>query len=529
MVTAATLPTPIRPDRLWAALDGFDSEKRLYLVRGFSKGFEIPSTIISDPPKFGYTNHLSATQEFEVVQRKLDKEALLGRIRGPFSSPPFNDFIVSPLGVVPKKEPGHYRLIHDLSFPKNNSVNSHIDPSFSTVHYELLDVCVEKVRALGSGCFIAKADLKDAFRIIPIHPSNYRLLGFTWNSAYYYDCMLPMGCSVSCAIFEELSSAIQWILTSKLAVEHMSHILDDFIFFGSDFSVCDRYLQTFLSLSQSLNLPIKEEKTVRPSTLVSLHGIEVNTRTLELCLPWDKVVTTREKLSLMVKKKKVRLKVLQSLIGSLAFACRAIAPGRTFLRRLIDLTSGVSRTNHFIRLNTEARKDIAAWLTFLSDFNGTYMSLPSDWSSSKTLNLYSDASGTGFAAVCGTMWLQGTFPTSWSHHHIAIKELLPIVLAIAVWGPSLSTKRILFHCDNMSIVHILNDMTSKDKFIMVLVRKLVLFSLTHNILIRSSHIPGKHNVICDLLSRFQLRKALQTAPWLDPQPQPINQDWVNWL
>ena len=71
---------------------------------------------------------------------------------------------------------------------------------------------------------MAKADLKYAFRIMPIHPSDYHLLGFKWNDHYYFDMVLPMGCSVSCKLFEELSQAIQWILTSLFKVVHVPHI-----------------------------------------------------------------------------------------------------------------------------------------------------------------------------------------------------------------------------------------------------------------------------------------------------------------
>lgn len=52
------------------------------------------------------------------VLEKLRKEVALGRMGGPFPAAPFDDLVVSPLGVVPKKEPGKFRLIHHLSFPK---------------------------------------------------------------------------------------------------------------------------------------------------------------------------------------------------------------------------------------------------------------------------------------------------------------------------------------------------------------------------------------------------------------------------
>ena len=56
---------------------------------------------------------------------------------------------------------------------------------------------------------------------------------------------------------------------------------------------------------------------------------------------------------------------------------------------------------------------------------------------------------------------------------------------------------------------------------MQLVRHLVRASLTHNILFSAEHVPGRHNVIPDLLSGFQFQRAALLAPWLDTAPTAI--------
>ena len=61
----------------------------------------------------------------------------------------------------------------------------------------------------GRGSTLAKTDIKSAFRIIPVHPSNYQLLGFKWKGNWYVDHCLPMGCSSSCRIFEEFSCSLE--------------------------------------------------------------------------------------------------------------------------------------------------------------------------------------------------------------------------------------------------------------------------------------------------------------------------------
>ena len=59
--------------------------------------------------------------------------------------------------------------------------------------------------------FLAKTDIKIAFRIIPILPRDYDLLGFFWQGKYYYDRVMPMGCASSCRTFEMFSTAIEWV------------------------------------------------------------------------------------------------------------------------------------------------------------------------------------------------------------------------------------------------------------------------------------------------------------------------------
>jgi hypothetical protein len=196
----------------------------------------------------------------------------------------------------------------------------------------------------------------------------------------------------------------------------------------------------------------------------------------------------------------------------------SIRPGRAFLRRLINLTLGVTKQHYHIRLNAEARADINCWLQFLQQHNGVTLFINNTWLSSEAIKLYSDAAGSkGFAIVFGSMWVAGPFPDSWAQFHITIKELYPIVLAICLWGHTLANKKVMFNTDNMACVHIINSQTSKDTLVMKLVRLLVSQALKHNLLVRATHVPGAHNVIPDLLSRFQFQKARATAPWLQKE------------
>ena len=117
----------------------------------------------------------------------------------------------------------------------------------------------------------------------------------------------------------------------------MSHILDDFIFFGPfGSSKCATVLESSATLADSLNIPLRTDKTVLPSRVVFLHGIEIDTNHMQMRLPHDKPLDARSKIDGAYKCKKVALRQMQCLIGTLNFACKVITAGRTFLRRLID-------------------------------------------------------------------------------------------------------------------------------------------------------------------------------------------------
>ena len=106
------LPTPVSPKFLDNLLQGYDKDKREYLVQGFSFGFHLNSKGMSVSSQS--TNLKSALENAKIVQEKLNKELLKDRIAGPSDSPPFSNFVCSPIGAVPKKQSGKFRLIHHL-------------------------------------------------------------------------------------------------------------------------------------------------------------------------------------------------------------------------------------------------------------------------------------------------------------------------------------------------------------------------------------------------------------------------------
>ncbi len=63
---------------------------------------------------------------------------------------------------------------------------------------------------------------------------------------------------------------------------------------------------------------------------------------------------------------------------------------------------------------------------------------------------------------------------------------------------------------------------------MSMVRKMVVLGILHNVNFTSVHIPGRHNVVADLLSRFSFQKVRKVAPWLDVEATKFPGKWLPW-
>lgn len=511
-------------------LDGYDNSLTQFLEKGFSKGF--PLHYQGAYKSFIGKNLVSALSNRSAVDTKIAKELAASRLAGPFDKPPFQQFWVSPLGVVPKKVPGEFRLIHHLSYPHGASVNDGIHHEHSTVSYSTIDDAIKLIKQLGPGCFMAKTDIKNAFRLLPIRPQDYPLLGMVWKESYYYDRCMPMGCSSSCSTFEKFSTAVQWIAQNKLNIHCMLHLLDDFFLAARSEKLCKDQLDLFLCLCNYLGIPMAPEKTCGPSTNMSFAGIELDTLLSEARLPSEKIEKCKSHILEFIGRKKVTLKEIQSLNGLLNFACSVVRPGRAFLRRLIDLTIGIKSQHHFIRLNKEIKKDLNLWLSFLSNFNGKSFFIDDMWQSSHHLNLFTDAAGAlGFGALFGSHWCYGKWPDNWVNTNIAILEFFPIVLSLHLWGADMRNRSILFYTDNEALVHVINKQSCKDKTLMVFVRSLVLLCLQFNIMFKAKHISGVKNNLADALSRLQVQKFRQLAPTsMDQSPTdiPVRLQPENW-
>ena len=105
--------------------------------------------------------------------------------------------------------------------------------------------------------------------------------------------------------------------------------------------------------------------------------------------------------------------------------------------------------------------------------------------------------------------------------NITLLKLYPIYITLEMCGGLIENKCILLHTDNIAVMYILNNFTSRDKQIMTLVRLLVSTCTKYNILIQAKHVKGVDNKIPDMISCQQVQKALELAPYPQNNPDQV--------
>ena len=174
----------------------YPKEQRQFLLNGFTKGFDIgyqgPKIRSSKSENIPFTIGNEAE-----LWNKVMKEVKLGRYAGPFKDIPFNNFIQSPIGLVPKEGGKKTRLIFHLSYDfgiEEESLNYFTPEELRSVKYKDLDHAVRLSLELKNlknrsklqedddnisdteGIFYGKTYLTSAFRILPLSPDCFYLL-----------------------------------------------------------------------------------------------------------------------------------------------------------------------------------------------------------------------------------------------------------------------------------------------------------------------------------------------------------------
>ena len=463
------------------------------------------------PPSPSHTNHSSATAFPQDIRRYIKKEIFYGSIAGPFPQPPFTPwFQTNPLMSRPKKDSTDRRVILDLSWPLDFSVNDGIDKlTYLGNPYKLYLPCVDDLINLvikhGPGCYLYSRDMARAYRQLRCDPADWPLLGILWDNEYYFDISVPFGIRIGAMCCQRTTNGICYIMSK----EHHDALcyIDDFAGVETTLELANASFCRLNDLFHELGVEQNTEKACPPSQIMTWIGVEFDTINMLIRIPDSKINETLRHVSEWRCANVATRTQLRSLLGKLFHIAKCCKPARLFVSRMLD-TLRSSPPHGYIRLSEEFMKDIAWFLMFLPTYNGIHLMTPL----TPDLSLEADSCLTGCGAICGREYYHTMFPEFILVQNMLIchLEMLNIVAAIKLWGPTWKNKRVHILCDNSAAIMILQHGRGRDSFLLQCAQEVWLQSAIHKFEVIPRHIPGRDMSDADALSRSHLDSTLLT-------------------
>lgn len=218
-----------------------------------------------------------------------------GFASGPFKAPPLDRFRVNCLMAVPQD--GKIRPVLNVSAPLGASLNDNIDK-----------LALEKIKMssarefgyllvrCGERAVMSKADLCDAYKLIPIPLSELRLQGFCWMDRYFIENCQIFGAGSAPSNFDQFNHSIVdfSVIESTINPDQVLRHLDDVLSASPAKSdKCRLFTEEFCKIADKVNVKLqaicqKNEKAFKNSTVGKVLGIWFYTEDLSWSLPDEK-------------------------------------------------------------------------------------------------------------------------------------------------------------------------------------------------------------------------------------------------
>ena len=155
------------------------------------------------------------------------------------------------------------------------------------------------------------------------------------------------------------------------------------------------------------------------------------------------------------------------------------------------------------------------------------------------IDFFSDAAKgefLGLGVVCDKHWLFAQWEPGYIRNcnpSIEYLELLGVCMAFFAWCRELQNSRIVVHCNNQSVIAMINSTSASCKNCMFLIRQLTLKGLICNTRIFAKWVKGISNVKSDMLSRQKINGFRKMFPDHDEHPTvlpaelwPVSKIWI---
>lgn len=168
----------------------------------------------------------------------------------------------------PKRDTEARRVIADLSYPDDNSIDAYILRNAvwgQTRDHTLPTVAqfMDKVREYGHNAYMATVDIARAYKNFRSDPLDWPLLCARWSDSYYCDITLPFGSRASSYHMQSVARAITEVL--ELEGIYSKVYMDDLIILAKDKNIATKHYEHVIELLTMLGLPVAMDKLQPPS------------------------------------------------------------------------------------------------------------------------------------------------------------------------------------------------------------------------------------------------------------------------
>lgn len=411
-------------------------------VLSWIAGYKIP--FLTKPFQKTFTDHVYSATDRSAIQHEITSLQVTGAISKVKKS---QKQFLSPVFLVDKPN-GKSRFILNLK-----KLNKFINPP----HFKLEDIRTV-ANLIHKDFYLASFDLKDAYFTVPIHKESKKFLRFSFNNDIWEFNCLPFGLCVAPYVFTKIMRPVIAHLRSE-GVQCVAY-LDDILILAPSRETCGRHVSLTLNMLLSLGFIVNFEKSnLIPSKRCKFLGFIVDSSSLHLELPLEKKEKILNTISLLKRQQKCRISQFARLIGILIAACPAVKYGWLFTKLMERAKCEALRR---CNLRYSASMNIPRYV--LQDLSWWSNNIPNSYNNIRfdnyKLEIFSDASTTGWGAVCNGVKSHGWWDISQSNEHINVLELMAAYYAIRIFTSDLQSCSILLRIDNITAVSCINRLGS---------------------------------------------------------------------
>jgi len=396
----------------------------------------------------------------------------------------------SSIFVIPKKS-GGFRPI--INFKK---LNKYV--LYRHFKMEGLNTVNHTVRA---GDWFVKLDLQDAYLTVPIFKEHQQYLHFSWKMINYHFTCLPFGLSSAPWAFTKLMRPIVAYL--RKAGIRLVIYLDDILIMAQSKLEAISAVETVRFTLESLGFIINESKSIcDPTQTIEFLGIMINSLTLAFSLPIRKVESLINSCKKVLNSKTILLRDLATILGNLNWTAIAVPYARShyrecqrfYIEKLRELSNNL---NSCVTLPSIAKKELSWWIENVNPSTHKFI-----YTSDPSLEIFSDASLSGWGAVCNGIKTNGPWSDSESKRHINELELIAALNSLMCFTSESINCAVSLRIDNTTAVTYINKLGgTKSKRLCNIALKIAHWCETRNIEIQAFYLPGYLNVLADRESR----------------------------